>query len=143
MNIKDVKEWFILADDDFDSANILSNAVKKHNEIICYLCAQAVEKYLKGYLIYNDIVPERTHNLIFLNSICIEKDKAFEYIKTECGLVNRFVNDIRYPHKMETKLEDVNMAIKSVEKIRNIEPLIKLRNIIDNNENNIKQSNFA
>ncbi|GHV85164.1 hypothetical protein AGMMS50230_07720 [Spirochaetia bacterium] len=59
MNIKDVKEWLIIADDDFDSANILNAAVRKHNEIICYLCAQAVEKYLKGYLIYNNIVPER------------------------------------------------------------------------------------
>jgi HEPN domain-containing protein len=125
----------MLAEDDFDSANILNESAKKHNEIICYLCAQAVEKYLKGYLVYNDFVPERTHNLIYLNSICMEKDKYFENIKTECGFLNRFVNDIRYPHKMETTLEDVTSAIKYVGKIKNIEPLKNLRgNIINDQE---------
>ena len=63
MNIKDVKEWLQFADDDFYSAQILNESVRKPYEIICYHCAQAVEKYLKGYLIYNDIVPQRTHNL--------------------------------------------------------------------------------
>jgi HEPN domain-containing protein len=124
----------MLADDDFDSANILNESVKKHNEIICYLCAQAVEKFLKDYLIYNDFVPERTHNLIYLNSICIEKDKYFENIKMECGFLNRLVNDIRYPHKMETTLEDVNIAIKYVEKIKNVEPPRNLQNNIINDQ---------
>ncbi|MFP3042517.1 HEPN domain-containing protein [Treponema primitia] len=109
-----------MADDDFDSANILNGSVRRHNEIICYLCAQAVEKYLKGFLIFNDIVPERTHNLVYLNSICIEKDKNFENIKTKCNFLNRFANDIRYPHKMETNLEDVNTAIEYVENIKNV-----------------------
>jgi HEPN domain-containing protein len=47
MNSNDVKEWMIIADDDFDSAKILNESVRKHNEVICYLCAQAAEKYLK------------------------------------------------------------------------------------------------
>jgi HEPN domain-containing protein len=66
MNIDDVKEWIEIADDDFDSAEILNKAFRKHNEIICYHCAQAVEKYLKGYMEYKDIVPEKTHNLSYL-----------------------------------------------------------------------------
>jgi hypothetical protein len=36
MKIKDVMEWLQLADDDLDSAVLLSGAVCKHNEIICY-----------------------------------------------------------------------------------------------------------
>jgi HEPN domain-containing protein len=95
VNNKDVNEWLIMADDDFDSANILNGSVRKHNEIICYLCAQAAEKYLKGYLIFNGIIPERTHNLVYLNSICIERDKKFENIKTECNFLNIFANEIR------------------------------------------------
>ena len=128
MNIKDAKEWLIIADNDFDSANILNDAVRKHNEVICYLCAQAAEKYLKGYLIYNDIIPERTHNLYYLNTICIEKDKIFETIKAECGFLNRFASDIRYPHKLEISLDDINISIKYVERIRNIKPIMDLRN---------------
>jgi len=32
MNIDDIKEWIDLADNDFDSAILLNEAVKKHNE---------------------------------------------------------------------------------------------------------------
>ena len=76
MSIKDATEWFQLADNDFDSAKLLDEAVRRHYEIICYHCAQAVEKYLKGFLIYHDVIPKKTHNLLFLNSLCIEKFKA-------------------------------------------------------------------
>ena len=50
MNTEDVIEWVTIADDDFDSAKILIDAARKHFEVICYLCAQSVEKYLTGYL---------------------------------------------------------------------------------------------
>ena len=139
MHIEDVIEWLRIADDDFDSAKILNDQVSKHFEIICYLCAQAVEKYLKGYLIWNDIIPEKTHHLAYLNKLCIEKDKVFENIKTECDILNRFSNDVRYPHKYEVNESDVNYSINAVEKIKNVEPLINIRkNII--NENNDEET---
>jgi HEPN domain-containing protein len=50
MNIKDVKEWMQIADDDFESAKLLNKAPRKYYEIICYHCAQSVEKYLKPIL---------------------------------------------------------------------------------------------
>jgi len=132
MNTEDVKEWLTIADNDFDSAKILNEAVRKHFEIICYLCAQAVEKYLKGYLIYHDIIPQKTHNLLFLNNLCVEKDNDFINIQTLCDFLNRFANDIRYPHKYEVTEEDVNFSIKAVEKIRNSKPILDLRNEISN-----------
>ncbi|MDR3284254.1 MAG: HEPN domain-containing protein, partial [Treponema sp.] len=76
-----------------------------------YHCAQSVEKYLKAYLAYNDIIPEKTHNLSFLNSLCIEKDTGFQNIKTACDFFNRFSNDIRYPHKYEVNESDVAISI--------------------------------
>jgi HEPN domain-containing protein len=130
MDIKDVIEWFAIADEDFDSAKILNEAVCKHKEIICYHCAQSIEKYLKGYLTYNDIVPKKTHSIIFLNENCIELDHAFEQIRNECGILNKFANEIRYPYRIEIKEEDVVCALKAVEKIRHIEPILHLKNIL-------------
>jgi len=74
MDIEDVTEWINIAENDFDSAKLLNEAVRKHYEVICYLCAQATEKYLKGYLTSKNIIPEKTHNLPFLNNLCVEKD---------------------------------------------------------------------
>jgi HEPN domain-containing protein len=130
MDIEDVKEWINIADNDFDSAQILNGAVRKHFEVICYLCAQATEKYLKGYLISNDIVPERTHNLPFLNSLCIETDSNFADIKIVCDFLNQFANNVRYPHKYEITENDVNFSIGAVEKVRNLKQILDLRNII-------------
>ena len=127
MNINDAREWMIIADDDFDSAKILNESVRKHREVICYLCAQAAEKYLKCYLTYNDIIPQKTHNLVLLNDICIEIENSFEEIKIECGFLNRYANEIRYPYRIEVNEEDVLYVIKSVEKISDLDILKKIR----------------
>ena len=127
MNINDVKEWMIIADDDFDSAKILNESVRKHREVICYLCAQSAEKYLKGCLTYNNVIPPKTHNLVLLNDKCIEIDNSFDSIKIECGFLNRYVNEIRYPYRIEVYEEDVIYVIQSVEKIRNLDILKKIR----------------
>jgi HEPN domain-containing protein len=130
MKINDIIEWIQIADDDFYSAQILSESNRKPYEIICYHCAQATEKYLKGYLSYNDIIPQKTHNLLFLHELCVEKENSFEIIRTECSLLNRFTNEIRYPHRMEIKEEDVSYSLKAVERVRNLEPIKKIRDII-------------
>ena len=131
MNIEDAKEWFMIADIDYDSAKLLNDAVRKHYEIICYHCTQAVEKYLKGFLVYLNIVPKKTHDLTFLNNLCIEIDNIFDNIQPLCEFLNRFANDIRYPHRYQVTENEVNFSIKAVEKIRNIKPILDIRNIIE------------
>jgi HEPN domain-containing protein len=130
MKIKDVLEWIQIADEDFYSAQLLNEALRKPYEIICYHCAQATEKYLKGYLAYNNITTPKTHNLLLLHELCVEKDIAFENIRTECSLLNRFTNEIRYPHKIEIKEEDVKYSLNAVEQIKNVDPIKKLRDSI-------------
>jgi hypothetical protein len=67
-----------------------------------------------------------------LLELCIEKDNNFENIRTECSLLNRFTNEIRYPHRIEINEEDVNYSINAVEHIRNIEPIKKVIDIVNN-----------
>jgi HEPN domain-containing protein len=43
--------WFEFADDDLDSAIILSKLGQRKANAVCYHCQQAAEKYLKGSLI--------------------------------------------------------------------------------------------
>jgi HEPN domain-containing protein len=130
MKIKDVIEWIQIADDDFYSAQLLNEAFRKPYEIICYHCAQAAEKYLKGYLAYNDITTPKTHNLLLLHELCVEKDNAFESIRTECSLLNRFASEIRYPHRIEVQEDDVKYSLNAAERIKNFEPMKKIRDFI-------------
>jgi HEPN domain-containing protein len=133
MKINDVIEWIQIAEDDLYAAKILNEASRKPYEIICYHCAQATEKYLKGYLTYNSIIPPKTHNILLLLELCIEKNKDFEKIRTECSLLNRFTNEIRYPHRIEINEEDVIYSINSVERIKNIDPIKIIIESIQNN----------
>jgi HEPN domain-containing protein len=132
MKISDVIEWIQIAEEDFYSAQLLNQAtVRKPNEIICYHCAQAIEKYLKGYLTYIGILAQKTHNLLLLLEYCIRNDHIFENIRGECGFLNRFTNEIRYPHRIEIKEDDVIYSIRAVDKVKNIEPIEMLRNIVE------------
>jgi len=130
MNNEEVQEWLEVADRDFDSALILNEATRRHYDLICYLCAQAVEKYLKGFLVFNDITPKKTHDLNLLNDLCIEINLDFNNIAVECGFLIRFATDVRYPNKYEVTDGDVVRAIKAVEKIRNFKPISDLRLIV-------------
>ena len=134
MNNEEVKEWFEIADSDFDSAKILNEAVRKHYEIICYHCAQAVEKYLKGYLIFNDILPKKTHDLTSLNIDCREIDPDFQNIYDECGFLTTYATDIRYPNQYEVTEAQVKLAFAAVEKIKNFKPILDLRTVVNNEE---------
>jgi len=127
MNLDDAALWFYKADADFDAAQILDGAHKKHTEIICYLCAQAAEKYLKGYLVYQNHAIENTHNVPYLNKLCAAYDPQFAEIKTECGILNKFNNNVRYPDGIETDEHDVILALKTIEKVISLKPLGDVR----------------
>ena len=79
MKIKDVIEWMQIADDDFDSAKILNESEWNYLLSLCQVNWKIFERFLS----YNDIIPQKTHNLLFLNEICIETDNSFENIRTE------------------------------------------------------------
>ena len=70
--------------------------------------------------------------MVFLYNLCVEKDSEFQNIKTICEFQDRFVNDIRYPHKYEINENDVNFSINSVEKVKSLKPFINIRNEINN-----------
>jgi len=131
MNNENVREWLQLADDDLYSAKILNEQVRRPFEIICYHCAQSIEKYLKSFLTFRNIIPKKTHDLVFLNSLCVENDNEFQNIKTVCDFLNRFANDIRYPHQYEISDGDVSFAINSVGKVKLLKPIIDMRSEVD------------
>ena len=130
MHLNDTIQWFYKADNDYDAAKILNGSYKKHTDIICYLCSQSAEKYLKGYLVYKKHQIEKTHNLPYLNYLCIKYDNRFDSIKMDCGLLNKFNSNIRYPDGIETDENDVSLSLKTIDKIINSAPLLELRNEI-------------
>ena len=50
--------------------------------------------------------------------------------------MNRYANEIHYPHRLEINVEDVEYSIKTAEKIKNFEPIKKINKIV--NETNVE-----
>jgi HEPN domain-containing protein len=127
MENKIVLEWFCFADADLDSARILKNAYKQHREIICYHCQQAVEKYLKGFLETQGIIPPKIHVLETLCALCSEKDEMFNEIARDCAYLSTFAVQSRYPHGMEITDANVEKALSIAEKVSLFAPIYTLK----------------
>ena len=101
-----IEEWFVKADHDIFSAKVIFEAQPIIFDSVAFHC-QAVEKYLKAYCLFIEIMPPKTHDLQTLINIIVDYDTSFEDF--------RFVDDltlyavgIRYPD--EASLFDGEVA---------------------------------
>ena len=82
---------------------------------VCFHCQQAVEKFLKAFLIANGIDIKKTHNIEFLLSECSDIDKDFTDIDpkelSDFGVDVRYPGDMFVPSNDET-IEYKNLALK-------------------------------
>ena len=100
-DIKLVHEWLKYSQNDLISAkHLFNNLYPKQTEVACYLSQQSAEKALKGYLIFKDIEPPKTHNLIELCQICINFDNSFSEILNECADLTPYGVAVRYLNEL-------------------------------------------
>ncbi len=90
------KEWLQKAQNDMKAAEILYQE-KGPSDTLCFHCHQAVEKYLKGFLVFNHKEFPKTHDLVFLINLCEEVDKDLKKIKKKAAILNRYYIESRYP----------------------------------------------
>ena len=112
------KEWVNYSEKDFIAAQFLMTATNPPIEIICYHCQQSAEKLFKAFLIKNDIIPSRTHDLNLLVNECVKIENTISILKKECNRLNDFGVNTRYPNNMDLELEDAKIALKDAEKIK-------------------------
>ena len=112
------KEWVNYSEKDYIAAQFLMTAANPPIEIICYHCQQSAEKLFKAFLIKNDIIPSRTHDLNLLVNECVKIENTISILKKECNRLNDFGVNTRYPNNMDLELEDAKIALKDAEKIK-------------------------
>jgi len=123
-----VAEWFTYADRDLTVAEHLQGMRPQPLEIICFLCQQSAEKYIKGYLISKGITePPKTHNLSLLIDMCLEYDERFTAIKRACGNLNRYGVQPRYPNEIRITENDMPKALEYARQVRDFELMAAVR----------------
>jgi len=96
---KQVEDWILLADRDLQAAEILIKDPSPLTNIVAFLCQQSIEKYLKAFLIENDVPLIKTHDLVKLNKL-IKNIEDLGFDKEKLILINEIYSESRYPSEL-------------------------------------------
>ncbi len=117
---KKLKQWLIKAEGDLKVAINELSFDSPITDVICFHSQQAVEKFLKAYLVSKGIGFEKTHNITFLLKLCIESDKDFiEIEKMDVEKFTIYATELRYPDFFYMpSIEEAKEAVKKAEFVR-------------------------
>lgn len=77
----DPRAWFVKAEADLLSAEILLQSGAPVTGMVCYHCQQSAEKFLKGYLTFHQMKFKWVHDLEYLIELCAVGDDQFNELK--------------------------------------------------------------
>jgi len=114
-----IKEWIHKADHDLGMAKLALEHKIEYADSICFHFQQAVEKYLKAYLVHLNIVFKKTHSLSYLLDLINEIDKVSDEMYSRAEILESYVVEMRYPDDWyEPTEEEVRKAYSIAMKIR-------------------------
>jgi HEPN domain-containing protein len=109
----EAREWFDLADGDFRSAeHLMTLRHPRPDNVICNLCQQAAEKYIKGFLVYREIEFRKIHDLVALLELAKTNDVDISALLDKCAFLFQYAVESRYPNQHEYMDEEVKTAIQ-------------------------------
>ena len=117
--LKTVLKWFLKADKDLLVALISFPEGPVLQEEIGFHCQQAIEKYLKGLLLFENVKPPRTHQLEVLLNL-LEHTNIFGSADFEIAVkLESFAVRLRYPLELEDdEVRELRGSINDVISIR-------------------------
>ena len=129
-----LQQWLDKANNDLRVAEYIS---KMHHptpdEIICFLCQQSAEKYLKAFVFSNGIEPEKTHDLKDVLNVCQQFNPEFSKLASSAYFLTRYAVIPRYPNDLAITTEDAKNALSNAKSVqafvlkifdRQIEPVV-------------------
>jgi len=117
---KDMVTVKLLIEEKFNPEDYMYN-------IICFHATQAIEKFLKGYIISNGKTVEKIHDLDILQESAMETDNSFAKIKSDCMLLNTFAPNLKYSSRRIITKQDMEKIINSLENVCNFPPIKAMR----------------
>ncbi len=122
-----IRNWLFRANEDIAVIESLSSTnIEFYTSTICFHSQQAVEKFLKAFLIFHDVDFPKTHDLDYLILECQKIDNSFMDIDlkslSDFGVSIRYPDDFYVPEVKETReYIEISKEIKNC-----IEKLISL-----------------
>lgn len=110
---KITREWLDKGQKDLEDAEFLLNN-NRAVENISFHIHQAIEKYLKGFLIHNGWKLEKIHDLVKLLEEAIKIDKSFARFAVPLRKITNFYFESRYPvgYKIKYTKQELRKSIR-------------------------------
>ena len=119
--INELEQWITKGDHDLGTAKITYLYIPEYLDTVTFHCQQAVEKYLKAYLIFLSTPFKFTHDLIYLLDLISEKDSDFDRLYDMLSELQSYAVEVRYPNDtIYLSKEKVEKAIGIAKEIRDI-----------------------
>jgi HEPN domain-containing protein len=90
-------EWGQKAEGEYTAAETLRQAENPVYDAICFHAQQGVEKYLKAWLVEQEIVFSRTQDLEALAKQCLPSLPDLDALMDELRFLTSYAVEIRYP----------------------------------------------
>jgi HEPN domain-containing protein len=117
-----IQNWLFRAKEDISVIeSLISVNLEYYTSTICFHAQQAVEKYLKAFLVYHDIDFPRTHDVDYLLLECQKIDK--DIFNIDLKSLSDFAVSLRYPD--DFYVPGVNETKEYIEVAKEIQKVIE------------------
>ena len=114
-----LQQWLDKGKNELRSAEYLSTMHHQTpDEVICYLCQQSAEKYLKGFIFSHDIEPDKTHDLKELLNKCQQYNAEFSALSSKIHILTGYAISPRYPNELGITNDDMKIALSYAKSIQ-------------------------
>lgn len=113
-----VAEWVAKAEADFRSAQREQRVRTAPNpDLVCFLCQQCIEKYLKARLVESGVRFPKTHDLMLLLRLAQPVEPSLGVLGNRLEALNDYAVALRYPGETATPSE-ARLALANCRVIR-------------------------
>ena len=119
--MKHVEEWLERARHEVETAQLLFEE-RGYPDAIAYHIQQAIEKYLKGFLVYQEKKPPRIHELEHLLNLAVKYNDDLRKYQDLCEKASVFYIEDRYPPGLlpEYPYEEIEEDLKRTWELANV-----------------------
>jgi len=119
--VEEIKQWIIKGDHDLGTAKLTYLHIPEYLDTVTFHCQQAVEKYLKAFLIFHSKTFKFSHDLVYLLDIITQIDLDFENYYDTVSELQGYAVEIRYPNEtIYLSKEKVENALIIAKKVREL-----------------------
>ncbi|MFH1777377.1 MAG: HEPN domain-containing protein [Candidatus Omnitrophota bacterium] len=116
-----VRLWFKKAESDIKTIENNIKSKEPPTDTICFHAQQAIEKYVKGALVYFGEHVTKTHDLISLLTQISKHIPELASFENELDEISHYGVEVRYPDILyEPTLEEAQSAYETALKIKDI-----------------------